>query len=134
MKSALNKLLLLLFLTGPCWIYAQQESQVIDKVHKSIREGNSASLASMFHTTVDLELGDTDGNYSKSQAEIILKDFFTKNPVKSYTIKHQGSSDDGSKYIIGLYLSTGNLEFRVYVLLKKQEEGLRINQLQFEED
>ena len=134
MKSALKKLLLLLFLAGPCGLYAQQESQVIDKVHKSIREGNSTSLSSMFHTTVDLELGDTDGNFSDNQAEMIIKDFFAKNPVKSYTIKHQGSSDDGSKYSIGLYQSTGNRKYRVYILLKKQDAGLRINQLQFEEE
>ena len=113
---------------------AQQENQVLGKVHDAIRTGDASGLSSWFHTTVDLELGDTDGNFSRNQAEMILKDFFTRNPVKSFTVKHQGSSDDGSKYSIGHYIAKNGQEYRVYVLLKQSEGGLRINQLQFEED
>lgn len=134
MKTALNILLLLIFTASPCMLFSQQESQVIDQVHKAIREANAGNLAQYFHSSVDLELGDTDGNFSKNQAEMIVKDFFAKNPVKTYTVKHKGSSDDGSKYIIGLYLAKNNREYRVYILLKQQDAGLRINQLQFEEE
>lgn len=134
MKKIIQTTLLFAFLFGAAELIGQQDNPVITKVHNAIRQANAATLASCFHSTLDLEIGDTDGNFSKNQAEMIVKDFFTRNPVKSFTIKHQGSSDDGSKYSIGLYVTKSNLSYRVYVLLKQSDEGLRINQLQFEED
>jgi hypothetical protein len=113
---------------------AQQSSNMIRQVHEAIRQGSASTLSNFFHSRIDLELTGTDGNFSRDQAEMILKDFFRKYPVKSYTIRHEGSSDDGSKYSIGLYESKDGSRYRVYVLLKQEDEGLRINQLQFEED
>ncbi len=126
-------ILLLLSLAFPAAM-AQQESPMISQVHEAIRQGNAAALSNFFHSRIDLELTGTDGNFSKDQAEMIMKDFFRKHPVKSYTIRHKGSSDDGSKYSIGLYESAEGSRFRVYVLLKQEDEGLRVHQLQFEED
>lgn len=114
--------------------YTQQDDQVINQVNSAMKAADSKKIASYFHSTIDLEVGETDGNFSNKQAEIILKDFLDKNPVKSYTIKHKGSSDDGSKYIIGAYTSSNNTVYRVYILLKRADAKLKINQLQFEED
>ena len=113
---------------------AQQNNPVIAQVHKAIREADATTLASYFNSTIDLELGDTDGNFSRKQAEMIVRDFFSREPAKSFTIKHQGASDDGSKYSIGAYVTKAGKEYRVYILLKESDEGLRVNQLQFEED
>ena len=122
----------LLIISGSA--FSQQANPVISKVHEAIRSGNAGTLATYFHSTVDLEVDGTDGSYSKGQAEMIIKDFFTGHPVKSYVIKHQGSSDDGSKYSIGSYITKTNQEFRVYILLKQTGSGLLVNQIQFEED
>jgi len=134
MRKSFILFAILLFFAAPGQLQAQQGDQVISSIHNAIKTASADGLAAFFHTTVDLELGDTDGNFSKNQAEMIVKDFFAKNPVKSFTVKHQGSSDDGSKYSIGLYVSKSNQEFRVYILLKQSPDGLRINQLQFEEE
>lgn len=125
---------ILIFLAATGILSAQEGEQAISRIHNAIKAGSADGLAAFFHSTVDLELGDTDGNFSRNQAEMIVRDFFTKNPVKAFTVKHQGSSDDGSKYSIGLYVSKSNEEFRVYILLKQSAEGLRINQLQFEKE
>lgn len=113
---------------------SRQQENVIDQVNKAMKAADAGKVASFFNTTVDLEVGGTDGNFSDKQAEMILKDFFTGNPPMSYTVKHQGSSDDGSKYTIGSYKSANKIVYRVYILLKKSDSGLKINQLQFEED
>ena len=127
-------ILLSFLLMGSGPLMAQQSNPVIAQVHKAIREANATALSTYFHSTIDLELGDTDGNFSRKQAEMIVRDFFSREPVKSFTIKHQGASDDGSKYSIGAYVTKAGKEFRVYILLKKSDEGMRVNQLQFEED
>ena len=134
MKIFQKSLLLFVLFFSPFFITAQQNTETINALSQAIKNGNSSKLATYFNTTIDLELGDADGNYSKKQAEMIIRDFFTKHPVKSFTIKHQGSSTDGSKYIIGSYISSNNTDYRVYILLKESDTGLVINQVQFEED
>ena len=97
----------------------------------AIRNGNSKDLAKFFNTSIDLTVPGNEETFSKAQAELIVKDFFQKNPPKTFTINHQGSSNDGSKYSIGTYVSsTGS--FRTYFLLKKVGNSFFIQQLQFE--
>ncbi|OQX76036.1 MAG: hypothetical protein B6D61_09385 [Bacteroidetes bacterium 4484_249] len=114
-------------------IKASTDDENIEKIIQFIKNVDAKKLSGYFNTTIDLELGDIDGSYSKTQAEIIINDFFKTNPAKSFTLNHQGSSDDGSKYIIGTYKCSAT-EYRVYILLKKQSDELLIYQLQFEED
>jgi len=114
--------------------YSQEADQLINDIKTSIKTMNASKLGKMFHSRIDLELGDIDGNYSNSQAQVILQDFFKKAPVKSFTVNHNGSSNDGSKYMIGTYQSSNGKEYRVYVLMKNNDGKLKINQLQFEED
>lgn len=111
-----------------------QDSNVLDKISSAIKQSDATKLADYFNTTIDLEAGTTDGTFSKTQAEMIMKDFFKDTPVKSYTSNHKGSSDDGSKYMIGTYKSANGDSYRVYILLKKIENNLKINQLQFEKE
>jgi hypothetical protein len=134
MKLFLKISILMVLLTTWHLGLAQNSNQVIDAVNKAIQAGNAGKVASYFNNTVDLEVDDTDGNFSNKQAEAILKEFFSKKAVNSYTVKHKGSSDDGSKYIIGSYASKDGSTYRVYILLKLDDNVLKINQLQFETD
>jgi hypothetical protein len=112
---------------------AMNVGDVIRDVADAIETMDAKMLAGYFNSTIDLEIGETDGNYSKTQAEMIVRDFFKNSPLKSFTVNHQGSSNDGSKYFIGTY-ETSSQVYRVYVLLKKQGEQLLIHQLQFEKE
>ena len=111
-----------------------QTTDITTKINTALKSADAAKLANCFNSTIDLELNNTDGNFSKDQAEIIVKEFFKKCPVQSYKSNHLGSSNDGSKYIIGTYTSTNNKTYRVYILLKNKNDQLLINQLQFEEE
>ena len=106
---------------------------VVKEITKSISDMDSKKLADYFSDAISLELDNSSGNYSKSQAEIILRDFFKDNPVQSFTINHQGDSKDGSRYFIGTY-KTATKKFRVYGLLKKETDNLFLQQLQFDEE
>jgi len=109
------------------------ENNIIDNVVKAIKTMDADKLASYFCTTVDLEAGESDGSYSKTQAEIIFRKFFKDYPLTSFSLNHQGSSNDGSQYFIGTYKTTTS-DYRVYVLMKSVEGQMRIQQIQFEED
>jgi hypothetical protein len=110
---------------------AQETEEIIDQVALSIRQGNAENLSVHFGQTLDITLAATEGNYSKSQATLIIKDFFTQHPPASFEVKHQGSSDNGSVYMIGTYLS-GKSSYRVYLLLKNISSSLTLQQIQFE--
>ena len=109
----------------------QAQDNVSNKVIEAISNGNASQLSKLFNLTIDINIPENEGTYSKNQAEIIVKKFFKKNPVTKFTINHSGSSNDGSKYSIGTYISNDKT-YRVYFLLKKTSEKYFVQQLQFE--
>ena len=49
----------------------------IDEVIGALRSGNSSELAKYFDDNVELTIPDKSDNYSKAQAQLIVKDFFS---------------------------------------------------------
>ena len=71
-------------------------------------------------------------SYSKSQAEMVLKSFFAAHKPKTFTIAHEGTSPQGSKYFIAsLTSASGN--YRTYVYAKTVKNELVIQEIRFEE-
>lgn len=102
-------------------------------VASSIGKGDSKALAAYFSATIDLTVPGSEGTYSKSQAEIIVKNFFSQYPPVSFSVNQQGLSGEGSQFAIGT-LKTSKGNFRTYYLMKKVASQQQINQLQFEEE
>jgi hypothetical protein len=111
-----------------------QGTSVVDKIVDAIRLADASGLAEEFNTTIDLLIPDNEGMYSNNQAEQVMKVFFKNNPVEKFTLDHQGNSNDGSKYIIGTYKTTGGLSFMVYVLIKKTGNQEQLYELRFEKE
>jgi len=107
------------------------DDDVTNSIVVAITAGDAKKLATYFNSTVDLTVPASDGTYSKSQAEMIVKNFFTQYPPVSFKINQQGSSNEGSQFSIGT-LITKTSKFRTYFLLKKVNGVMLIHQLQFE--
>jgi hypothetical protein len=108
-------------------------TDVIESLSLAMKSGNAVQIASYFGTTVELTILDEEDVYSKTQAEVILKNFFKNNSIKDFSILHQGASKEDSKYIIG-NLSTSNGNFRCYFLLKNQNGKFTVQQLRIERE
>ena len=104
---------------------------ISDDIAAAIRSGNAKQISGFFSDNVDLKIIDKEGVYSKSQAELIVKDFFAKHTVKSFTIGHKSAANNGSLYSIGT-LETSNGKYRIYFLLKKGSEKTFIQQFRIE--
>lgn len=115
-------LLLTLFSFTPSWS--------IDDVINGMKNGNSAQIARYFDNTVEISMPDKSNNYSKSQAEMLLSDFFSNNPVKGFEIIHKGENA-GSQYCIGL-LTTRSGSFRTTIFMKQKNEKQLVQELRFE--
>ena len=63
----------------PIMIFAIKAGD-LENIAAAISSGNSKELATYFDNTVEVKIANKEGAYSKSQAEAIIKDFFTKNP------------------------------------------------------
>ena len=111
-----------------------QDAQTVKQITSALSEGNAAVLATHFNTTLDLIIPENEGTYSKKQAEQMVKMFFEKQPPRSFTLEHQGNSNDGSTYLIGTHKTTSGKNYRVYVLIKDRSGTALIQQLQFEEE
>ncbi len=132
MKKHSKILLLIFFLLTSFSFKIEAQNSIANGVSNAIKSGNSKELAKYFYSSIDLTVPGNDGTFSKSQAELIVKDFFTKNPPKSFVINHQGTSGDGSQFSIGTY-SSSSMSFRTYFLIKKFSDTFYIQQIQFEQ-
>ena len=102
----------------------------IDEVVAAMKSGNSMMVAKYFDSSVDISMPDKSNSYSKSQAELVLKDFFSSNPVKSFEIIHKGESA-GSQFCIGT-LQTKNGAFRTTIFMKQKGDMQVLQELRFE--
>ena len=58
-------------------LFVQQEDMsIIEDIATVIAAADASKLAGYLNETVDITLPDNEGTYSKSQAELIMKDFF----------------------------------------------------------
>jgi len=64
----------------------------LNDVVNAIKSGNAASVSKYFDNTVEITVNGKSSNYSKTQGEVVLRDFFANNAVKSFTVLHQGQS------------------------------------------
>jgi len=110
---------------------ASAQDDINKPIVTALTAGNAATLSDYFNSMVDLGISGNEDSYSKTQATQILKDFFSKNPVKSVKITRQGTSTDGSQFSIG-EMQAGTTTFRIYYLLKKVSGKFLIQQLQIQ--
>ena len=102
----------------------------IDDVISAMKSGNSSQVARYFDASVELSMPDKSNSYSKSQAELVLKDFFATNAVKGFEVIHKGENA-GSQYCIGtLVTKTGS--YRTTIFMKQKGDGQVLQELRFE--
>ncbi|MBL7701834.1 MAG: DUF4783 domain-containing protein [Ferruginibacter sp.] len=97
----------------------------IDEVIAALKTGKAAEIARFFDNTVELNMPEKSNNYSKSQGEVVLRDFFSSNVVKSFTVNHKGENA-GSQYCIGtLVTKSGTYRTTVFMKLKGDKQLLQ---------
>ena len=111
---------------------SDHKTDVIEEISNHIKAGEVKELSAFFDVTVELTIQERENSYSKAQAEIILKNLFNKYPAKSFKVMHRGSSEKGGKYLIGLFVSENDTDFRTSIVLLEKNGQYYIQQLRFE--
>jgi hypothetical protein len=105
-------------------------AQIPEEITTSLQSGNAPLLAKHFNQNVELVVLENENVYSKAHAEQVISNFFKNNPPTRFSIIHQGGKGD-SRYAIGT-LHTQNQNFRVYFLIKTNNNISLIHQLRIE--
>src|ERR1700733_7378750 len=126
MKSILG----LAVLTFSLVLVSFRPSYSLDEVAYAMRSGNAGQLFRFLDNRVDISLPDKSDTYSKSQAEMIIRDFFITNGVQNFQIKHKGENG-GSEYCIGV-LQTRNGDYRTTLFMKQKGDQQLLQELRFQ--
>lgn len=109
----------------------QQQVSFESKMVAAFKDGNSSKIASHFSENVDLSIDGKEDLYSKSQAEQILKTFFTTHKTVDFKIIHKGKSGQ-SEYFIGEL--SAEATYRVTLNSKTNNGTKKITSLTIEKD
>ena len=123
---------LLSFIWFTITLVPQRAGDIRSEIATHIRTGNAKELANYFSSSVDLTMLGKEEIYSKVQAEQVMRDFFQKNPPKSFVLLNASSNPASAQHGIGTYVSTQEKTFRIYFLLKRIGNQSFLNQLSIE--
>ncbi|MCS6992100.1 MAG: DUF4783 domain-containing protein [Chitinophagales bacterium] len=131
--ALLSKLFVgLLLVPNLAYLSAPNQQNVIDPIVSAIRAGNSRELARYFDEQIQIGILSRQATYSRTQGEMVLRDFFSKNKVKSFDLVHRGSTANrGADFAIG-QLVTSTQNFRVYFLVKQEGSQYLLQEINFE--
>jgi hypothetical protein len=102
----------------------------IDDIIAAMKTGNASQVAKFFDNTIEISMPDKSNSYSKSQGELVLKDFFAMNVVKSFDVIHKGENA-GSQYCIGTLVTKGG-SYRTTIFMKQKGDQQLLQELRFE--
>ncbi len=103
----------------------------LDEITGAIRLGNAGELSRYLDSRVDISLPDKSDTYSKIQAEMIIRDFFSTNGVQNFLIKHRTTNGGGSEFCVGV-LQTKNGDYRTTLFVKQKGDKQLLQELRFQ--
>ena len=115
--------------------YAVLNDDVDDTVNdiiEAIEGGRARDVSAFFGSNVDLTTPGAEGTYSKSHAEMIIRDFFSRNTPSSFLITHRSPMRDGSVFASGRLTTEEGNNFRCHILIKRISGEYVLHQLKFE--
>ena len=98
----------------------EAKAQSFEKVKAAISIASAKEVSNYFDKNVEITLDGKTSNYSKTQGEFVLRDFFKKNPVSGFKIIHNGNSQGGLIYAIGKYTSNGK-SYRALIRMRNDK-------------
>ena len=102
----------------------------VEEILGAIKKGDAMKISRHFDNLVEITLNDKSSSYSRTQAEVVLKDFFSNHDVRSFTVIHRVNSNNG-EYCVGT-LSTSGGEYRTTILFKTKGDKKLVQKLRFE--
>lgn len=102
----------------------------IDPIVSAIEAGSSSDLARFFNPSISLNINGQQGDYSKTQAELVLKEFFKKNPPLGFALVFKNENTNSHRTYVGEYSGESG-RFKVFIKASQVEDSLKVYSLDF---
>jgi hypothetical protein len=102
----------------------------LDEVIQALRSGNASELAKYVDDNIEISLPDKSESYSRSQALMVLQDFFSNNGVRNFEVRHKGDNS-GNLFCIGI-LQTRAGNYRTTVFMKSRNGKQLVKEIRFQ--
>ncbi len=112
---------------------AAQQKDVVDTLSGYFKTAQTEKIADHLSSIVELNIIGEQNSYSSAQAEVILRDFFTKNKPLSVKVINRLSSDPNYKLAI-LSLQSAKDKFRISISLSNNAERFLVTEIRIEQD
>ena len=106
--------------------------EAVNDIIEAIEGGRAREVSAFFGSNVDLATPGAEGTYSRSHAEMIVRDFFSRNSPETLQVTHRGPMRDGSVFISGRLATKEGKNYRCHILIKKISGEYVLHQLKFE--
>lgn len=87
-----------------------------------------------FDTYVPVSINNNASNYSRNQAEIVVKDFFEKNPVRDFNVMDTGTPTNNNRSMIATFSSSSGSRYTLYLLLKMKDNGYLVREVRISKE
>ncbi len=110
------------------------QSEFVDDVTMAFKSADQRLLSKYFANKIEITLLDQSNVFSKSQAELVMKDFFSKyDPIDFQILYKNNPTNDAARFAIG-QLETRTGRFRIYFILKSSENNIYLQEMRFEQE
>ncbi len=110
-----------------------QQKDIFDTLSGYFKDSNSKEIAGLFDSVIEFEILDEEGEYSKAQAELILRDFFSKHSPVSVKVVHRLSSSSNYRFGV-LSLQSKQDKLRVSISMANNGNKFLIKTITIEND
>lgn len=112
-------------------IVGQTPQEIFKSIESAIKGKDVVALSQYFNNNLEITLLDYEKICSKNQAQMVIKDFFARNPLSKFNMIHVGGSGE-AWYGMGTYESV-NRQFDTNVFIKKYGGVYLIDRIRFED-
>ncbi len=121
------------FITSIVLLIPQQQGVPYSKLDVAFDQSNADAIVSCAKDKVLLNVLGKEGAYSKSQAVLVLKDFFNGKSGGSFNFTFKGNESATGTFAIGSYVS-GGAKYRITLHFKNAGDGFKIESITIEKD
>lgn len=111
--------------------FSYSQDKLYADIERAFQQGDEKTILANVSDKLLFEIDKKESVYSKSQAEMILRDFFAKNKPSSFKLIFKGKAKGNSAYAVGI-MESGTKTFRITMTLKESGTLFKIEQLAIE--
>jgi hypothetical protein len=113
--------------------FAQGGKAGMDEVLNAIKHNHIQEIGKYLDNFVPITIGNNQANYSHNQAQLVLNDFFSKNPPHDFVVMNTGTPNPTSRFTIADF-ATPNGKFNIYILTRQKDNSYVVKEIRISKE